>query len=258
MPVDVTCTNCAKKMRVPDTAAGKRIKCPKCQAIIGVHDPTASTVPVGMPVGAPVVAPVGVPVGVPVELWHLKTDDGQMYGPISRADLDLWYTEGRLNLNSQVLRHGGEQWQWATDLYPQLDPALVAAMQGAPAVSVAPTGGNAYDFSGAAPAQAPESFGPANPFDFTANHSSARSSPTTSSTSTKLSDKSKVVAGLLGIFLGGYGIHNFYLGFTNRGVTQLVVTFCTCGLGGIWGFIEGIQILTGSINRDSRGRKLRD
>jgi hypothetical protein len=36
--------------------------------------------------------------------------------------------------------------------------------------------------------------------------------------------KSKLVAGLLAIFVGGLGIHNFYLGYTNRGVTQLLLS----------------------------------
>ena len=55
--------------------------------------------------------------------------------------------------------------------------------------------------------------------------------------------KSKIVAGLLGIFIGSLGIHNFYLGFTKRAIIQIVVTLVTCGAGGIWGFIEGILIL---------------
>ena len=36
--------------------------------------------------------------------------------------------------------------------------------------------------------------------------------------------KSKLVAGLLGIFLGSFGVHNFYLGYTGKAVTQLVLT----------------------------------
>lgn len=36
--------------------------------------------------------------------------------------------------------------------------------------------------------------------------------------------KSKLVAGLLGIFLGGFGVHNFYLGYTGKAVTQLVLS----------------------------------
>lgn len=65
--------------------------------------------------------------------------------------------------------------------------------------------------------------------------------------------KSKIAAGLLGIFLGGFGIHNFYLGYTGKAVAQIVVTFLTCGLGSIWGLVEGILILTGSINTDANG-----
>ena len=69
--------------------------------------------------------------------------------------------------------------------------------------------------------------------------------------------KSKMAAGLLGIFLGSLGVHNFYLGYTNKALVQLLVSVCTCGLGavpmGIWGLIEGIQILTGSIVVDAKG-----
>lgn len=74
--------------------------------------------------------------------------------------------------------------------------------------------------------------------------------------------KSKMAAGLLGIFLGGFGVHNFYLGYTGKAVAQLLITLCTCGFGGvvseIWGLIEGIQILTGSINKDGKGNPLKD
>jgi TM2 domain-containing membrane protein YozV/ribosomal protein L40E len=76
--------------------------------------------------------------------------------------------------------------------------------------------------------------------------------------------KSKLVAGLLGIFLGGLGIHRFYLGYNTIGVIQILVTvvggIITCGIGwlagSIWGLVEGILILTGSINKDAQGRPL--
>ena len=68
--------------------------------------------------------------------------------------------------------------------------------------------------------------------------------------------KSKMAAGLLGIFLGGWGVHNFYLGNTSRGIIQIVVSLVTCGLGAWWGLIEGILILCGNINTDSQGRPL--
>ena len=70
--------------------------------------------------------------------------------------------------------------------------------------------------------------------------------------------KSRIVAGLLGIFLGGWGVHNFYLGYTDKGVIQIVVSILTCGLGSLWGFIEGILILAGNINEDANGIPLTD
>jgi TM2 domain-containing membrane protein YozV len=72
-----------------------------------------------------------------------------------------------------------------------------------------------------------------------------------------LSDKSKLTAGLLGIFVGGFGVGRFYLGYTNIGVLQLVVTILTCGIGSIWGLIDGIMILVGNVP-DAEGRTLRD
>lgn len=69
--------------------------------------------------------------------------------------------------------------------------------------------------------------------------------------------KSKLTAGLLGIFLGELGIHRFYLGYVGIGIIQILVTSITFGFGGIWGVIEGILILTGSMNKDAQGRPLR-
>jgi TM2 domain-containing membrane protein YozV len=56
----------------------------------------------------------------------------------------------------------------------------------------------------------------------------------------------KIVAGIFGLLLGGLAIHKFYLGYTKEGVIQIVITICTCGMGGLIGFIEGIIYLTKS------------
>ncbi len=106
--------------------------------------------------------------------------------------------------------------------------------------------------------------------------------------------KSKIVAGLLAIFLGSYGVHNFYLGYIKKAVIQLalvlgalilyvgaamglavtemnyhnsevmavilvivVLLFCAAIVGvRIWTFVEGIMILCGKIDRDGKGRIL--
>ncbi len=82
--------------------------------------------------------------------------------------------------------------------------------------------------------------------------------------------KSKIVAGLLGIFLGAFGVHNFYLGYTQKAVIQLVGTivgfilscivigvFVVSGIA-IWGLIEGIMILCGKIDTDGQGNPIGD
>ncbi|MFM9067963.1 MAG: TM2 domain-containing protein [Planctomycetota bacterium] len=53
--------------------------------------------------------------------------------------------------------------------------------------------------------------------------------------------KNKVVAGVLGILLGGLGIHHFYLGSTTAGI--ICIATCCVGVGGILGLVEGIMLL---------------
>jgi TM2 domain-containing membrane protein YozV len=56
----------------------------------------------------------------------------------------------------------------------------------------------------------------------------------------------KLVAGICGILLGGFGVHKFILGYTTEGIIQIVITFVTCGVGSIIGLVEGIIYLTKS------------
>jgi TM2 domain-containing membrane protein YozV len=92
-----------------------------------------------------------------------------------------------------------------------------------------------------------------------------------------LSPKSKVVAGLLQIFLGGFGVGRFYTGHIGMAIAQicavwgtLVLAFCftfiTFGFGFVvlffvwipcmWPLIDGIVLLAGR-QRDSDGYLLR-
>jgi TM2 domain-containing membrane protein YozV len=66
--------------------------------------------------------------------------------------------------------------------------------------------------------------------------------------------KSRVAFVLLGLFLGGLGIHNFYAGYTGRAVAQLLITLFLFWLifpliiVGIWALIEVIVV-----TRDASG-----
>jgi TM2 domain-containing membrane protein YozV len=55
-------------------------------------------------------------------------------------------------------------------------------------------------------------------------------------------ESKKIVAGVCGIVLGGFGVHKFILGYTVPGIITLVLGFC--GIGWLIGFVEGIIYLT--------------
>ncbi len=100
----------------------------------------------------------------------------------------------------------------------------------------------------------------------------AKTENTTTTNTTSAELKSKMAAGLLGIFLGQFGVHNFYLGYTSKAIIQVSVSavgyllsICTFGLSclaplgiSVWGLIEGIMILAGSIDKDGKGNPLKD
>ena len=77
-----------------------------------------------------------------------------------------------------------------------------------------------------------------------------------------------LAAGLLGIFLGCFGVHNFYLGNTGKAVAQLLLTVIGWiliigpAVAGIWGLVEGILILCSHYgsqwHRDAQGVELQD
>ena len=56
----------------------------------------------------------------------------------------------------------------------------------------------------------------------------------------------RVLCGVMGLLLGGFGIHRFILGDALGGILRLVISVVTCGVGSIIGFIEGIIYLTKS------------
>lgn len=59
----------------------------------------------------------------------------------------------------------------------------------------------------------------------------------------KLAGDNQILALILCIFLGGLGIHRFYLGYIWQGIVQLL----TAGGFGIWWLIDLVRIITGSL-----------
>lgn len=65
---------------------------------------------------------------------------------------------------------------------------------------------------------------------------------------------------VLAFFLGAFGVHNFYLGYTTRGIIQLVLTFTFFGaiISCVWALIEFIMIImrSGAYGCDASGQPL--
>lgn len=134
-------------------------------------------------------------------------------------------------------------------LRPPPPPADLTLAYGPPAGLPAPfTGGTTYGAPGL-PGR-----GPREP----AVHPSMQPAPFGREPATGLpySDKSKVTAGILQLFLGAVGAGRFYTGHTEIAVAQLIVTIVTFGMGAVWGFADGIVLLA-SRNTDPQGRPLR-
>lgn len=122
--------------------------------------------------------------------------------------------------------------------YPKNESSEYGESQAYGQTGESPYGAGAYPSPAPGYQQAPYP-GPGQPFVQTANG--------TYQPVAMWSPKSKLAAGLLGIFLGAFGVHNFYLGYTGKAVAQLLITVLSLGLlawaSSIWGLIEGILIL---------------
>ena len=72
--------------------------------------------------------------------------------------------------------------------------------------------------------------------------------------------KQCMVAVILAFFLGTLGVHNFYLGYTTKGIIQLVLTITVIGIfvSGPWALIDFIMLLmrSGSYATDAQGQPL--
>ncbi len=199
--------------------------------------------------------------------------DGARYGPADIDTLTQWVHEGRL-IGSTVLLEYGTDRELRADSLTAVAAALrrqAASHAGVvierpaaepPTAEIPPRADPAGERPRAAPVPPvppiPSAAGVSHPPPFL-QYATGRS----------VSSKSKVVAGLLGIFLGGLGIHRFYLGHIGVGLVMLLLSFAFgsvflpimpgagCGLVWLWGFVEGILCLCGKI-RDARGLPLRD
>lgn len=177
--------------------------------------------------------------------YFVIAQDGSRYGPADVDTLVVWAREGRLAATTVLVERGTERQMRAADL-PALSTILGTAptpRPTQPGVQIERDSFPTQTHPGQrvqTPGARPPTFQPMQ-----MNYANGQ----------RLSHRSKIVAGILGICLGGFGVHRFYLGYTGIGIIQLLL--CCTGVSAIWGMIEGIIILTGGM-QDVEGRDLRD
>ncbi len=74
----------------------------------------------------------------------------------------------------------------------------------------------------------------------------------------QISSRSKVLAIVLAIVGGAFGIHDFYLGYHKFGIIKIVISVASCGVfSWLWGFIDVIRLATGNLKTDAEGKLLK-
>jgi TM2 domain-containing membrane protein YozV len=74
-----------------------------------------------------------------------------------------------------------------------------------------------------------------------------------------VSDKSRLVALLMALLVGPFGVHRFYVGKTATGIAMVVLDLTLIGFAvtGIWSMIDAVFIALGEFT-DDNGDKLLD
>jgi hypothetical protein len=89
-------------LRVADEHAGKTLRCPVCNHISTAPSAAASVA------------------ALPPATWHMRTPEGQTYGPVTREELDRWVAQGRVAVDCQLAQSPAGPWEPAPAIFPAL------------------------------------------------------------------------------------------------------------------------------------------
>ncbi len=220
MSVQMGCPSCGKRLKVPDAALGKKVRCSGCGEVIR--------------------APVGISVSQ-------GKQNPRTSSPSVKKKRKRPAAESEIAFNGSAAFDEFEFQTPESERYPaETIPARLP-----PAIPTAPVKKKTTqcdDCGGAVSKRAavcPHCGAPVGDsgFDVPDRHVSR-----SRRRGREGSDKSRIAYVLLGLFLGNLGIHNFYAGYTNKGIIQLLLTlvswhsnhpiacgFCMGSCGGVYG-----------------------
>ena len=181
--------------------------------------------------------------------WFYIGHYGQL-GPLTRDQIDELISGGVIAKDTYIWRTGMSDWLHAAHV-PELKSSFAVAdpfTMPPPPPTNKPGAAPIMPTAVAAPPLNPQGFG---------SWKTDALAPATSNMPVYgiKSDRSRVLAGILNLFLPGIG--RIYLGHMAHGVLQLVLVLCF-GVGYIWSFVDGIIILSGGVKYDGYGRVLTD
>lgn len=105
------------RLNAPDTFAGRKITCPKCNSIVYVPEKTSNTS-----------LSVNSAKSLQPQNWFVRTYEGDFYGPISTRVLQTWYLEGRLH-NATIQKEGTSSWISPDSIFEQAKPPVYSRPQ---------------------------------------------------------------------------------------------------------------------------------
>ncbi len=134
--LSVTCPSCGAALKVPDTMAGKKGKCPKCHASIPLADilpaPATQLEVFSESQTDPDPSPAPADAATPQD-WYYSAD-GQEFGPVPMEELLTLIEQGKLKNDHFVWKEGMTEWTVVSSM-PELSPAPAKRPAEPPAAS---------------------------------------------------------------------------------------------------------------------------
>lgn len=125
MTLEISCPGCGRSLRVADEHAGRQLRCPACNHI--------SVAPPATGAGSSPAAQVK-------SEWHMRTPEGQVYGPVSWNDLGRWVDEGRIAEDCLLAQSADGPWRAAHEIFLELKSSQALAASREPLKANANTG----------------------------------------------------------------------------------------------------------------------